>query len=268
MSGKTETRSGYSDIDKMSVGQILSCINKEDQSVAHVIAAQLASIETLVQVALTCLQHGGRLVYIGAGTSGRLGILDASECPPTFGVARDVVIGIIAGGSQAITQAIEHAEDEEGQGAADLKAHLVKTGDFVVGLSASGTTPYVIGAMRYCQEHNIAHGCITCNAGQPLADMAQYPVVLETGPEFISGSTRMKAGTATKLVLNMISSALMIRLGHVEDNYMIDMQLTNNKLIERGTQIIMQKLNISYSEARQLLLENGSVRNVFKKYIS
>jgi N-acetylmuramic acid 6-phosphate etherase len=207
------------------------------------------------------MHAGGRLFYIGAGTSGRLGILDASECPPTYGVPYGLVVGVIAGGENAITQAVENAEDDTQQGWLDLKEYAIDNKDVVIGLAASGTTPYVIGALKECRKNNITSGCITCNYSTPLAKVANYPVEVVVGPEFVTGSTRMKSGTAQKLVLNMISTSVMILLGRVEDNKMVNMQLSNEKLVDRGIKMVMQELKLNdYQKAKELLLKNGSVR--------
>lgn len=260
----SEEPSAYEHLDNMSTLEILTSINNEDKTIANSIEEQLPRIEKLVEVITSHLQNNGRLIYIGSGTSGRLGILDASECPPTFGVKKDVVTGLIAGGDRAIKQAIEQVEDNEEDGVFDIKNLALNTNDIVIGISASGKTPYVLGAMKYCRAMKITTGCIACNFG-PLADEVHYPIVIRTGAEFITGSTRMKAGTATKMVLNMISTATMIKLGHIKNNFMIDMQLTNNKLIERGTRIIMQELNINYDKAKEQLLKEGSIRKVLNK---
>lgn len=212
------------------------------------------------------MKAGGRLFYIGAGTSGRLGIVDASECPPTYGIAHGRVIGLIAGGDSAIRKAVEFAEDSELQGWLDLKKYKVSKKDVVIGIAASGTTPYVVGALKKCTENKITTGCIVCNRNSPVASFADYPVEIVTGPEFVTGSTRMKAGTAQKLVLNMISTSVMIKLGRVKDNKMVDMQLTNNKLVNRGERMIMEELKIPAAKAKALLKKHGSVRNVIKKY--
>jgi len=244
----------------MSTTELLSNINKEDKTVAEIITAIIPDIEVMVNKITDCLLSGGRLFYIGAGTSGRLGIVDASECPPTFGVEHGLVIGLIAGGDSAIRRAVEFAEDEKLGGWKDLQKHKVATNDFVVGIAASGSTPYVVGALAECNKNNINTGCICCNANSPLAKQAKFPVVAIVGPEFVTGSTRMKAGTAQKLILNMISTSVMIKLGRVKDNKMVDMQLSNEKLVERGTIMVQNALNIKADEAKQLLLKHGSVR--------
>lgn len=260
----TESSSGYNHLEKMPVKELLKNINREDKTVAQSVQRALPRVERLVNAVVKKMKKGGRLFYIGAGTSGRLGITDASECPPTFGVEHGKVIGIIAGGDGAIRRAVEFAEDDSAQGWKDLKKHNISAADVVIGITASGTTPYVVGAIRACVKHKITTGGITCNAGSPLEAAAQYPVVAETGPEFVTGSTRMKAGTAQKLILNMISTAVMIRLGHVKGNKMVDMQLTNNKLVERGTRMLMKELGLNHRQAEKLLLKYGSVRKAIQ----
>jgi N-acetylmuramic acid 6-phosphate etherase len=257
----TEQASNYRHLEKMSVKEILTNINKEDHSVPKAVEKVIPQIEKLVSAVSDRMLAGGRLFYIGAGTSGRLAIVDASECPPTYGVPYGLVIGLIAGGDKAITQAVEFAEDSKEEGWKDLEKHFVSDKDVVVGLAASGTTPYVIGALEECRKRNIKTGCIVCNAGSPVAAVSDFPVEVVVGPEFVTGSTRMKSGTAQKLVLNMISTAVMIRLGRVEDNKMVNMQLSNEKLVERGIKMVMEQLsNLNYDEAKKLLLANGSVK--------
>lgn len=257
----TEQDSNYRHLDKMSLQEILENMNKEDQLVPVAVAKAIPEIEKLAAVAADKMMAGGRLFYIGAGTSGRLGILDASECPPTYGVPYGLVIGIIAGGKEAITNAVEFAEDDPQQGWADLEKHFVSDKDVVIGIAASGTTPYVIGALKECQQRGIVTGCITCNPGAPLTEVADYPVVVVVGPEFVTGSTRMKSGTAQKLVLNMISTSVMIQIGRVEDNKMVNMQLSNEKLIDRGVRMLMNQLGWDdYNKAKALLVEKGSVK--------
>ncbi|HMC02232.1 MAG TPA: N-acetylmuramic acid 6-phosphate etherase, partial [Flavobacteriaceae bacterium] len=234
----TEEDSNYNHLEKMSVKDLLININSEDKSVAHSVEKVIPKIEKLVEKIVEKLKRGGRLFYIGSGTSGRLGIVDASECPPTFGVPYDLVVGIIAGGDTAIRKAVEFAEDSFEQGWIDLKSHNISDKDVIIGIAASGTTPYVIGALKNCNENNILTGCITCNENSPLSQIAKYPIEVIVGPEFVTGSSRMKAGTAQKLVLNMISTSTMIQLGHVKGNKMVDMQLSNNKLVDRGIKMI------------------------------
>jgi len=256
----TEQSSNYDGLEQMSVSDLLANINKEDQTVPLAVQKALPQIETLVTKIVEKINLGGRLFYIGAGTSGRLGIVDASECPPTFGVPFDLVNGIIAGGDKAIRRAVENAEDDRNQACKDLKEQNIGPNDVVIGIAASGTTPYVIGGLEACHKQNILTGCITCNEGSPLAKTAQYPIVVVVGPEFVTGSSRMKAGTAQKLVLNMLSTATMIQLGRVKGNKMVDMQLSNDKLVDRGIRMIMSEIPVSYEAAAALLKENGSVR--------
>jgi len=262
----TEAESNYDHLEQMSVNQILTNINTEDKSVPLAVERALPQIETLVQQVINKLKNGGRLFYIGAGTSGRLGIVDASECPPTFGVPHNLVIGLIAGGDNAIRNAVEFAEDSNNQAWEDLCAYEISSQDIVIGIAASGTTPYVIGGLEQCNKNNITTGCITCNQGSPLAKIAQFPIEVVVGPEFITGSSRMKAGTAQKLVLNMISTTTMIQLGHVKGNKMVDMQLSNNKLVERGTIMLMNALNIDKTKAKKLLLKHKSVRAAIQNH--
>lgn len=257
----TESESNYRHLDKMTVNELLVNINKEDKTVADVTEKAIPQIEALVQVIADKMLAGGRLFYIGAGTSGRLAVVDASECPPTYGVPQGLVIAIIAGGSKAITEAVEFAEDDREQGWFDLRAHQVNDKDVVVGIAASGTTPYVIAALDKCRQHGIVTGSICCNPASPLSAAADYPVEAVVGPEFVTGSTRMKSGTAQKLILNMISTSVMIQLGRVEDNKMVNMQLTNEKLVDRGVKMLMDKVpSYGYEEAKKILLQSGSVK--------
>jgi N-acetylmuramic acid 6-phosphate etherase len=256
----TEESSNHNALEQMSVKDLLTNINNEDQTVPIAVEKAIPQIESLVNNIFDRMQRGGRLFYIGAGTSGRLGVVDASECPPTFGVPFDVVVGIIAGGDAAIRKAVEFAEDDTTLGWKDLQAYQINENDAVIGIAASGTTPYVIGALEQCNASNILTGCITCNPGSPLATTAQFPVEVIVGPEFVTGSTRMKAGTAQKLVLNMISTSLMIKLGKVVGNKMVDMQLSNHKLVARGTNMIMDETGLDAETAKKLLLQEGSVR--------
>jgi len=262
----TEQDSKYNYLEKMSITEVLATINKEDQTVALAVERALPQIEKLTQKIVEQLQKGGRLFYIGAGTSGRIGILDASECPPTFGVSHDLVLGLIAGGDVAIRKAVEFAEDSLDQGWEDLTAHEISEKDIVIGIAASGTTPYVIAALKKCNQENIITGCIACNQNSPLAAVSKFPIEVIVGPEFITGSSRMKAGTAQKLGLNMISTTTMIQLGKVKGNKMVDMQLSNNKLLERGANMLIQELNIDQQTATALLKKHGSVRNVIKNF--
>lgn len=257
----TEQPSKYRHLEKMPVGEILEKINDEDRTVPYAIEKALPQIEALASAVSDKMLSGGRLFYIGAGTSGRLAVVDASECPPTYGVPYGLVVAVIAGGDEAITKAVENAEDDREQGWKDLEAHNVNDKDVVIGIAASGTTPYVIGALEEAKKRGIVTGSITNNPGSPLSQTADYPVAVEVGPEFVTGSTRMKSGTSQKLVLNMISTAAMIQLGRVEDNKMVNMQLTNEKLIDRGTKMIMDKTGMTdYEEAKELLLKYRSVK--------
>lgn len=260
----TEKDSPYRHLEKMSTKEILSHINLEDHSVPPRVAECIPSIERLVDDITLRMADGGRLFYIGAGTSGRLGILDASECPPTFGVDHNDVIGLIAGGDAAIRKAQEFAEDDPQQAWKDLQAFQINLSDTLIGIAASGTTPYVIGGLKAARENGILTGCITCNPDAPLTAYADHPIVCMVGPEVVTGSTRMKAGTAQKLILNMISTTTMIRLGRIEDNKMVDMHLTNNKLIDRGVRMIMERSTLTYDEATALLSVHGSVRRALK----
>jgi N-acetylmuramic acid 6-phosphate etherase len=262
----TEESSRYEHLEQMSVHDLLTNINTEDKTVPLAVEKALPQIENLVTQIVSKMKLGGRLFYIGAGTSGRLGIVDASECPPTFGVPFDLVNGIIAGGDKAIRRAVENAEDNVTQAWVDLQEHNISSTDVVIGIAASGTTPYVIGGLEKCKENNIITGCITCNEGSPLALTSQFPVVVVVGPEFVTGSSRMKAGTAQKLVLNMISTATMIQLGKVKGNKMVDMQLSNDKLVDRGVKMIMSEIPLDYEKASELLKEFGSVRKAIQNF--
>lgn len=262
----TEQTSKYEHLEKMSVSELLSNINNEDKTVPLAVEKALPQIEKLVEKVVSKMKQGGRLFYIGAGTSGRLGIVDASECPPTFGVPFDTVIGLIAGGDTAIRRAVENAEDDKQQAWQDLSSCVITDKDVVVGIAASGTTPYVIGGLEKCNENNITTACITCNEGSPLSKVAQFPIEVVVGPEFVTGSSRMKAGTAQKLVLNMISTATMIQLGKVKGNKMVDMQLSNDKLVDRGIKMIMEEIDVDYKLASILLKKYGSVRNAVENY--
>lgn len=256
----SEWPSYYNSLEKMSTSEILTSINNEDQKIAAVVKSAIPFIQAFVDAVYPNMLKGGRLFYVGAGTSGRLGIVDASECPPTFGVPHELVVGIIAGGDQAIRKAVEHAEDDTDQAWVDLEEHEINKLDAIVGIAASGTTPYVIGAIKKARSLGLNTAGITVNPSSPLAKEAEFPITVPVGPEFITGSSRMKAGTAQKLVLNMISSAIMIKLGTIKGNQMVDMQLSNNKLIDRGTLMVMDKLNVDYKKANELLLKHGSVR--------
>jgi N-acetylmuramic acid 6-phosphate etherase len=262
----TEQASKYEHLEKMSVEDLLTNINNEDKTVPLAVEKALPQIVSLINQIVAKMKLGGRLFYIGAGTSGRLGIVDASECPPTFGVPFDLVNGIIAGGDKAIRRAVENAEDNTTQAWIDLQEHNITENDVVIGIAASGTTPYVIAGLEKCNQNNIITGCITCNEGSPLALTAQFPIVVVVGPEFVTGSSRMKAGTAQKLVLNMISTATMIQLGKVKGNKMVDMQLSNDKLVDRGVKMIMEEIDVTYEKAADLLKEYGSVRKAVEHY--
>lgn len=262
----TEAESNHQNLENKSIVELLTGINTEDKTVPFAIEKAIPSITELVEEIVAKLKSGGRLFYMGAGTSGRLGIIDASECPPTFGVEHGLVVGLIAGGDAAIRKAVEFAEDDKNQGWKDLQDHKINKNDVVIGIAASGSTPYVIGALEKCNENGISTGCITCNKGSKLAEVSKFPVEVVVGPEFVTGSTRMKSGTAQKLVLNMISTSVMIKLGRVKGNRMVDMQLSNDKLVDRGTQMIMNELQIDYPTANKLLLEFGSVRKAVDSY--
>ena len=266
METTTEKESHYKNLEKQSVKEILLNINKEDKTVPLAVEKALPQIEALAEITAERMKNGGRLFYIGAGTSGRLGVVDASECPPTFGVPFDMVVGIIAGGDGAIRKAVEFAEDDTVQAWKDLSEFNITAKDVVVGIAASGTTPYVIGGLKTANEHNIITGCIVCNRGSPVAAVAQYPVEVVTGPEFLTGSTRMKAGTAQKLVLNMLTTSVMIQLGRVKGNKMVDMQLSNNKLVNRGTVMVMDETGLSEEDAAALLKQYGNVRDAVDNY--
>lgn len=262
----TEQASNYNHLEKMNVSELLSNINTEDKSIPLAVEKIIPSIEKLVIEIVNRMKKGGRLFYVGAGTSGRLGILDASECPPTFGVSHDLVIGIIAGGDTAIRKAVEFAEDSTTQCWKDLQEYDINNNDTVIGIAASGTTPYVISGLEKCNENSILTGCITCNEGSPLSKVSKHPIQVVVGPEFVTGSSRMKAGTAQKLILNMISTSAMIQLGKVKGNKMVDMQLSNNKLVNRGTKMLMEELNISENKASQLLVKYKNVRTAIHSY--
>jgi N-acetylmuramic acid 6-phosphate etherase len=262
----TEASSNHTDLDKKSVVELLQGINSEDKTVPLAVEKAIPQIEALVTEIVARMKQGGRLFYIGAGTSGRLGIVDASECPPTYGVPFDMVIGLIAGGDSAIRKAVENAEDDPEQAWLDIAEYSPGPLDTVIGIAASGRTPYVIGGLKAANERGLLTGCIVCNSGSPVAAAAQYPVEVVVGPEYVTGSTRMKSGTAQKLVLNMVSTTVMIQLGKVRGNKMVDMQLSNEKLVERGIQMIMQEIPVAHAEASALLSEHGSVRNAVDAY--
>ncbi len=262
----TEKDSLYNNLETLSVEETLDFMNQEDQKVAVAVKQSLPDIKRMVEASVVQLKQGGRLIYIGAGTSGRLGILDASECPPTFGVSSELVQGIIAGGDKAIRNAVEGAEDNTLQAWKDLQSLSISTKDVLIGIAASGTTPYVIGGLKTAQENGITTACITCNPNAPLTQVADYPIEVVVGPEFVTGSSRLKAGTAQKMVLNMISTTCMIQLGRVKGNKMVDMQLSNDKLVERGIRMLMNEKNISHQQAKELLLTHGSVRNALASF--
>jgi N-acetylmuramic acid 6-phosphate etherase len=264
----TEESSRYRHLEKMSIIELLVNINAEDQTVPFAVEKAIPQIERLVSVIADKMLAGGRLFYIGAGTSGRLAMVDASECPPTYGVPAELVIAVIAGGEIALTKAVENAEDSKTQGWQDLKSHHVNGKDVVIGIAASGTTPYVIAALKKCREHGVVTGCITNNPGSPIVSESDFPIEVLVGPEFVTGSTRMKSGTSQKLVLNMISTTVMIQLGRVEDNKMVNMLLSNEKLLDRGTKMLMEQLNLTnYDEANKLLRKYGSVKKAAENFL-
>jgi N-acetylmuramic acid 6-phosphate etherase len=256
----TESSSNHNNLENKSISELLFGMNQEDRSVPEAVALAIPQIEKLVEEIVSKMKVGGRLFYMGAGTSGRLGIVDASECPPTFGVDFGRVIGIIAGGDGAIRKAVEFAEDDEEQGWKDLQAFNINKNDVVVGIAASGRTPYVIGALKKCNEEGISTGCVVCNSGSAVAAVSKFPIEVVVGPEFVTGSTRLKSGTAQKLVLNMLTTCTFIQLGHVKGNKMVDMQLSNYKLVDRGTRMVMEETGLNAEDAKALLLKEGSVR--------
>jgi N-acetylmuramic acid 6-phosphate etherase len=263
----TEQDSLYPNLSSLNIKEIISTINIEDQKVAIAVENEINSISNLVENLVHKMESGGRLFYIGAGTSGRLGILDASECPPTFGVPHGLVIGIIAGGDTAIRKAVEFAEDDTEQAIIDLMQYEINESDFVLGLSASGSTPYVYGGLLACKSKNIQTACICCSKGSKIGSISDFPIEVEVGPEIITGSTRMKAGTAQKMVLNMITSTAMVKLGKVEGSKMVNMQLSNHKLIDRGTRMVAEQTGLDYEKSKSLLIQFGSVKlavNFFK----
>ena len=262
----TEKASLYNDLEKKPIAEILTDINREDHRIADAVEKILPHITSFVEQALPRIKKGGRLFYLGAGTSGRLGVLDASEIPPTFGMPPTVIIGFIAGGDTALRNPVEKAEDDEEAGWKELLARGINANDAIIGIAASGTTPYVIGALRQGKENGILTGCITSNPGAPVTEVCDVPMVTVVGPEYVTGSSRMKSGTAQKLVLNMISTSLMIKLGRVKGNKMVNMQLTNKKLVDRGTRMVVEELNIPYDEAKELLLRNGSAKKAIDAF--
>lgn len=263
----TEKNSHYDALETQSIKELLVGIHHEDQKAVQAVGEQLPKIEALIGAIVSKLREGGRLLYIGAGTSGRLGVLDASECPPTFGTDPEMVIGLIAGGFEALHRSIENAEDDPDQGWRDLQQYQVNENDFVIGIAASGTTPYVVGAIDICRKNNINTGGITCNPNSPLARASRFPIEVVVGPEFVTGSTRMKAGTAQKLILNMITTSSMIKLGKVKGNKMIHVQMNNNKLVDRARRILMEELSVDYKTATNLLEKHQSIRNATKNHL-
>ncbi len=263
----TEADSYYNNLEQMSVAELLNNMSTEDKTVPAAVEKSIPQIEKIVNEIAAKMKTGGRLFYLGAGTSGRLGILDASECPPTYGIEQGRVIGLIAGGDEAIRKAVEFAEDDLNQGWEDLKKYKITQNDFVIGIAASGSTPYVVGALEHCNKNNILTGCIVCNSNSIVAKVSKFPVEVIVGPEFVTGSTRMKSGTAQKLALNMISTSVMIKLGRVKGNKMVDMQLSNNKLVDRGTKMLMKNTGLEdYEKAKDLLLKFGSVRKATEAF--
>lgn len=262
----TESSSNFEDIDKMSVHELLTNINQEDSKVHIAVRGAIPQLEDLINRIVKRMLKGGRIFYLGAGTSGRLGVLDASEVPPTFGVPDTMVIGLIAGGETALRKAVESAEDDMNKAWKELEIFNINTKDTVIGIAASGTTPYVIGGIKKARENGILTGCITCNPGSKIVEATEFPIVVVVGPEFVTGSTRLKAGTAQKMILNMITTTVMIKLGRVKGNKMVNMQLTNKKLIERGTRMIVEELNIQREAARILLMQHGSVKKALEFY--
>jgi len=263
----TESSSIYRNLEQKSVTELLRDINTEDKKVAIAVEEAISSIEPLVEAITEKMSIGGRLFYIGAGTSGRLGVLDASECPPTYGVPKDWVIGLIAGGDNALRNPVENAEDDPDQAWKDLCDYNIDQNDVLIGIAASGTTPYVINGIKRANEHGILTGSISCNPSSPLSAVAKFPIEVIVGPEYVTGSTRMKAGTAQKLVLNMISTSVMIKLGRVLDNRMVDMQLSNDKLVDRGVKMVIERTGLDYVEAKILLLKHGSVRKAIDNFL-
>ena len=262
----TESSSNFDNLDNMSIEELLRHINEEDSKVHLAVREALPQIRDLVEQIEIRMKNGGRIFYLGAGTSGRLGVLDASEVPPTFGVSEGIVVGLIAGGDLALRKSVEAAEDDPDKAWASLESFRISKNDVVIGIAASGTTPYVIGGLKHARENGILTGCITCNPGSEIANVSEYPIEAIVGPEFVTGSTRLKAGTAQKMILNMITTSIMIKMGRVKGNKMVNMQLTNVKLIERGTRMIVEELNIPTEEARRLLLLHGSVKKVIENY--
>lgn len=266
MKKTTESASNFNNLESMSTIDLLSNMNNEDKTVPLAIEKELPAIQVFIDACYLRMKTGGRLFYIGAGTSGRLGVVDASECPPTFGVEQGIVVGIIAGGDKAIRKAVEFAEDDTEQGWKDLQEYAINANDTLVGIAASGSTPYVLGAIDEAKKIGVLTAGISCNPGSPLSQQVEFPITPEVGPEFVTGSTRMKSGTAQKLVLNMISTSLMIKLGRVKGNKMVDMQLSNNKLVDRGIKMIMEEISVTFQEAEHLLSKHGSVRKATEAF--
>lgn len=262
----TERSSNYDDLEKMSTEELLSAINQEDKTVPHVLNKAIPAIQKFVESAVNRMKNGGRLFYIGAGTSGRLGVLDASECPPTYGVSENWVIGLIAGGDVALRKAVENAEDDFDQAWMDLQTYKINKQDTLLGIAASGTTPYVVGGLKKARENEIVTGCVVCNEDSPMSKVSDFPIELVVGPEFVTGSTRMKAGTAQKLALNMISTSIMIKLGRVKGNKMVDMQLSNEKLTKRGVKMLMDELGVDEQKAEDLLAKYKNVREILDRF--
>lgn len=264
----TEQNSLHDHLEKKTVGELLKAMNQEDRKVPEAVEKAIPQIETLVEKIVERMKKGGRIFYMGAGTSGRLGVLDASEIPPTFGMPPHLVVGLIAGGDHALRNPVENAEDDTERGWQELKERNINQTDTLVGIAASGTTPYVIGALRIARENGILTASISCNPDSPVAQEAEIPIEVIVGPEFVTGSTRLKSGTAQKLVLNMITTTTMIKLGRVKGNKMVNMQLTNAKLVDRGTRMIMEELKLTYDQAKSILLINGSVKKAIDAYRS
>ena len=262
----TEQDSNHNDLEKKSVKDLVECMHKEDNNALDAVQKVLPEITKLIEEIAIKMNKGGRLFYIGAGTSGRLGVLDASECPPTFGTPPEKVVGLIAGGIPALYSSIEIAEDSYSQAWDDLKSNNITSNDFVIGIAASGTTPYVVGGLKDCKENNIPTACITCNQGTPLSEHSDHKIEVIVGPEFVTGSSRLKAGTAQKLILNMVSTISMILLGHVKDNKMVDMQLTNSKLNKRAREIVMKELNVDMKKADELIIKHKNVRSAIDNF--
>jgi len=262
----TESDSLHSDLEKKSIKELLEGMHQEDQKAVAAVVAVRDQTEALITKVVEQLKNGGRLFYIGAGTSGRLGVLDASECPPTYGTSPDLVVGLMAGGDYALRNSVEHAEDDPQQAWKDLEKHKISVKDVLIGIAASGSTPYVVGGLKEAQKNNIPTGCIVCNQNSPLAAVSDYPIEVVVGPEFVTGSSRMKAGTAQKLILNSITTATMIQLGHVKGNKMVDMQLKNKKLVDRAQRIVMEELNVSLDTAKDLLTKHKNIREAINAF--